>query len=115
MTAGYGKGPHPSRAQKQCRPWLVKNALCRLFLSVLLVDKVFKGGEEFPSEPPQSLSDFLHSRLRLRLLGCDVKGLAEISWSDMLKAQQCSCSIRRLRSRQRAAFVVPVLRYHNLV
>eukprot|EP00913_Durusdinium_trenchii_P035678 g33383.t1 len=36
--------------------------ILRLFLSVLLVDKVFKGGEEFPSEPPQSLSDFLHSR-----------------------------------------------------
>lgn len=37
-------------------------ASCRLFLSVLLVDKVFKGGEDLVREPPQSVADFLHSR-----------------------------------------------------
>lgn len=36
----------------------------RLFLSILLVDKVFKGagGEDVSTEPPQSVADFLHSR-----------------------------------------------------
>ena len=36
----------------------------RLFLSILLVDKVFKGagGEDVSAEPPQSVAEFLHSR-----------------------------------------------------
>lgn len=34
----------------------------RLFLSVLLVDKVFKGDHELSSEPPESVAEFLHSR-----------------------------------------------------
>lgn len=38
--------------------------ILRLFLSILLVDKVFKGagGEDVSTEPPQSVADFLHSR-----------------------------------------------------
>jgi len=40
----------------------------RLFLSVLLVDKVFKSGEELSPDPPQSVVEFLHSRWLLRFL-----------------------------------------------
>ena len=40
----------------------------RLFLSVLLVDKVFKSGEELSPDPPQSVIEFLHSRWLLRFL-----------------------------------------------
>lgn len=36
--------------------------ILRLFLSVLLVDKVFKSGEELSPDPPQSVVEFLHSR-----------------------------------------------------
>ncbi|CAJ1426809.1 unnamed protein product [Effrenium voratum] len=36
--------------------------ILRLFLSVLLVDKVLKGSEGLSEEPPQSVSEFLHSR-----------------------------------------------------
>ena len=48
----------------------------RLFLSILLVDKVFKGagGEEVSTEPPQSVAEFLHSRRgisdRLQVVSC---------------------------------------------
>ena len=40
----------------------------RLFLSVLLVDKVFKGDHELSSQPPESLAEFVHSRNSLKRL-----------------------------------------------
>lgn len=76
----------------------------RLFLSILLVDKVFKGagGEDVSAEPPHSVAEFLHSRRgisdRLRcimLTSCAQflvtirPSLAILSQVDLSKVPEC--------------------------